>query len=151
MAMIRVCVDEVGYVELIQIVHRLERWPRGRHKQSLAMGLEPVRCDDHEVVHPVVVLSTQHLVHRPMNRFPCQPRATPEGILTYRYAVGERRGTQDAEAFGDLPGHTLGNDEIRPQRKVGTMLLQCAYREDESPILGNDPADFRPWQLVDRL
>ena len=86
-----------------------------------------------------------------MKRFRCQSRATPEGIPTYGYAEGERWDTQDAEVFRDLPGHSLGNDEIRPQRKVGTMLLQCAYREDESPILGNDPADFRPWQLVDRL
>ena len=151
MVMIRVCVDEVGDVELIQIVTRLERWPRGRHKQSLEMGLEPVRRDDHEVVQSVFVLLTQQLVHRLMKRFPCQSRATQEGIPTCGYAVGQRRGTQDAEAFGYLPGHTLGNDEIRPQRKVWTMLLQCAYRENESPILGKDPADFRPWQLVDRL
>ncbi|MDE0897907.1 MAG: hypothetical protein OSA81_02715 [Longimicrobiales bacterium] len=151
MLIVGVCADGVGGVDLIQTVHRLERWPRGRHKQSLEMELKPVFRDDHEVAHPVVVPSTQQLVHRPMKGFRCQSRATPEGIPTYGYAEGERWDTQDDEAFGDLPGHSLGNDQIPPQREVWTILLQGAYREGDSPIRCEDPADFRPWQLGDRL
>ena len=86
-----------------------------------------------------------------MKRFRCQSRATPEGVPIYGYAEGERWDTQDAEAFRDLSGHSLGNDEIRPQWKVWTILLQGAYREGDSPISGEDPADFRLGQLGDRL
>jgi hypothetical protein len=86
-----------------------------------------------------------------MKRFRCQSRATLAGIPTYGYAEGERWDTQDDDAFGDLLGHSLGNDEIRPQREAWTILLQGAYREGDSPIRGEDPADFRPWQRGDRL
>jgi hypothetical protein len=115
------------------------------------MELKPLFRDDHEVAHPVVVPWTQQLVRRPMKRFRCQSRATPEGIPTYGYAEGERWDTQDAEVFRDLPGHSLGNDEIRPQREVWTIMLQGAYGEGDSPIRGEDPSDLRPWQLGDRL
>ena len=57
MLIVRVGVDEVRDVDLIQILHRLERWLRGHHKQSLEMELEPVFC------------FTPSLSHRPQNSF----------------------------------------------------------------------------------
>ena len=129
MPLIRDCVDEVGDVGLIEVVHRLERWARGYLGVSLEMGLELMRRGNQDVVHPVVVA----------------------GIPSCSYCAGERRGTQDAERFAGLLGPSLGSEVIRLQRKLWTMLLQGASREDQARIRGEDLVRSCPWHLVDRL
>jgi hypothetical protein len=113
------------------------------------MGLESMRCDDHEVCNPVILPLSDQLVYGSMERPSSEAGSAGVWTSSHRDSVRKRRCAKYPELLGDFSGHTLRDHDVRPERKVWTVLLEGAHREDQAWILLEHLAHITPGHLVE--
>ena len=110
------------------------------------MGLVPMGGQEYELLNPMVFPLGQELIEGSMEGL--SPETRRAGVvLLFRAPDPELEGgrLEDREAFGKLTGHSFGDEGVGSQRKVGTMLNQSPYRQNQAGIPGQGLPDFRPW------
>lgn len=115
------------------------------------MGFEAVRGDQEVLFDPVVVPHFEKFVDRPVERLPGDPGPPVEGTPSHGDAVGEGGCSKNTEAIRHLPGDPLGDDDVRSEREMRPVLLECAYGEDQPRTLPQVFLDRGPRELIERV
>ena len=142
--------QDVGDIDLIEIVDGFCGWPRRGHQECLEVRLESMRGNENEVLHSEILPALEQFIHHTMEGLSPQSRR-PKRTSVDGDAVRERRRPEDSTPFGDFTRDALGDEGVRSDREVGTVLLESAYRKYEPGVCLENSRHFGPRQFVDRV
>ena len=116
---------------------------RLHRRERFQMRIVFVRGDEDEFPDARRLPRVQQIVERAVQRLSSERRVAREAVLGHDIdAVLERRRTQHAEFRGQLVGKVFDDDRVAAKRKMRSVLLAGAHRNDESRIRRDDGGDL---------
>lgn len=113
------------------------------------MGLVELEGHGDEVPDSTVLPGRQEFVHGPVEGLPAQRRRPRPGRIGREvHAEGQGRGPQHPCLFGYVGHEALYNEGAGSEGKMGTELLQCRHRKEESRIRPEVLLDLLPGEFV---
>ena len=97
--------------------------------ERLEVRLESMRGDEDEVSNAVVLPRPQQLIHGPVKRLAPKPASPRIRTPTRGNTVRKRGSAKDTQAFRDPRSHLFRDDDIRPDRKMWSVLLGRTERQ----------------------
>jgi len=110
-----------------------------------------VRRDHDELTHPVVLPPRHQLVEHSVERLASEPRRPRPPTTGEGHTVRERRCYQDAQALREGDGDGFGDERVRAEGEVWTVLLEGAHRDDEAWIADELPVHLHPGHPIERV
>ena len=114
-------------------------------EQCLDVGFVALGRDDYDFIDAVVVPTGEEFIYGTVEGLPAQRAGT--GVrrpVRLGKAVMEGRRHRQLQATGQIEGDAFGDERIRAERQVWSMVVERADGKDQARIMSEQVADFRP-------
>ena len=114
-------------------------------EQCLDVGFVALGRDDYDFIDAVVVPTDEEFIYGTVEGLPAQRAGT--GVrrpVRLGKAVMEGRRHHPLQATGQIEGDAFGDERIRAERQVWSVVVERADGKDQARIMSEQVADFRP-------